>query len=240
MAGLESGRRVYGFWARHLGAYTLLARGVLLGKDAGLRAAAVDLLRLRPGDAALDLACGPGPNLARLEQAVGLRGRVVAADYSEPMLARVRDSVAGEGWTNVEIVQGDAARLPLADDSLDGALCTLGLSAMPDPEAAIRQVHRCLRAGGRFAVVDAKPLEGSWNVLNPLLQAIFVPSTNWNTSVDLIETMGRVFGNVQGKKANRGSVFLAVSAKQEAALPPRDPSSTGRVCSRPRNGRDLY
>jgi demethylmenaquinone methyltransferase/2-methoxy-6-polyprenyl-1,4-benzoquinol methylase len=214
MAGLEFGRRVYGFWARHVGAYTLLTRGVLLGKDAELRNEAVDLLQLRPGDAVLDLACGPGTNLARLEQAVGLRGRVVEVDYSEQMLVRARDAVAREGWRNVEVVQGDAARMSLADDSLDGALCTLGLSAMPEPEAAIRQVHRCLKAGGRFAVVDARLPEGSWQVVNPLLRAVFVPSTNWNTSVDLTETMGQVFGNVKGRKMNRGSVFLAVSAKQ--------------------------
>jgi ubiquinone/menaquinone biosynthesis C-methylase UbiE len=214
MGGLEFGRRVYGFWARHVGAYRLLTRGVLLGKDAELRDQAVDLLQLRPGDAVLDLACGPGTNLARLEQAVGPRGRVVAFDYSEQMLARVREAATREGWSNVETVQGDAARMPLEDNFLDGALCTLGLSAMPEPEAAIRHIYRCLKPEARFAVIDAGPLEGAWEMLNPLLQAVFVPSTNWNTSVDLLETLRDVFRNVKGTKMNRGSVFLAVSAKE--------------------------
>jgi ubiquinone/menaquinone biosynthesis C-methylase UbiE len=213
MAGLEFGKRVYGFWARHVGAYNLLARGVLLGKDAALRDQAVELLQLGPGHAVLDLACGPGTNLARLERAVGLRGRVVAFDYSEQMLARVREVAAREGWHNVEPLQGDAARISLEDDSLDGATCTLGLSAMPEPEAAIRQVHRCLKPGARFAVIDAKPLEDSWQVLNPLLRAAFVPSTNWNTSVDLPEALCRIFGAVKGRKVNRGSAFLAMCEK---------------------------
>lgn len=64
-------------------------------------------------------------------------------------------------------VQGDAAHMRLANDSLDGALCTLELSAMPQPELAIRQVHRCLKPEGRFVVLDAKLAEGAWSIFNP-------------------------------------------------------------------------
>lgn len=138
---------------------------------------------------------------------------MVAVDYSGEMLDRVREATVRHGWTNVATVQGDAAQLSLDEGSIDAALCTLGLSAMPDPRAAIREVHRCLKPGGIFAVVDVKLFEGRWQVLNPFALAVFVPTTSWNVAVDLITTMRDVFGNVSGAKLNRGSAFLAVSRK---------------------------
>lgn len=216
MPSLETGKRIYALWARHLGAYTLMAHAVLLGRDRALRDRAVEMLRLRDRQVVLDLACGPGSNLRRLERRIGARGGVVAFDYNDAMLDRVREAAARHRWTNIATVQGDAARLSLDDGSIDAALCTLGLSAMPDPHAAIREVHRCLKPGGRLAVVDAKLFEGRWQVLNPVALAVFVPTTNWNVAVDLIATMRDVFGNVRGAKLNRGSAFLVVSRKNAA------------------------
>jgi ubiquinone/menaquinone biosynthesis C-methylase UbiE len=213
MPSLETGKRIYAVWAGHLGAYTLMVRAVLLGREKYLRDRALTMLRLERGQVVLDLACGPGPDLPRLEQRIGAEGSVIAFDYSDEMLDRVREASQRHRWTNVTPLQGDAARLSLGDESLDAALCTLGLSAMPDPQAAIREVHRCLKPGGRFAVIDAKPFEGRWQVLNAAALAVFVPTTNWNTAVDLIATMHDLFGNVNGLRLNRGSAFLAVSRK---------------------------
>ena len=216
MPSLETGKRIYALWARHLGAYTLMAHAVLLGRDRALRDRAVEMLRLGDGQVVLDLACGPGSNLPRLERRIGAGGGVVAFDYSDAMLDRVREASLRHGWMNVTTVQGDAARLSLDEGSIDAALCTLGLSVMPDPQAAIRAVHRCLAPGGSFAVVDAKLFEGRWQVLNPVALAVFVPTTNWNVTVDLIATMRDVFGNVKGAMLNRGSAFVAVSRKNAA------------------------
>ena len=212
-ADLAAGRRIYDRWADNASAYEAMTRAVLLGHAAALRDEAVARLCLAHGDAVLDLACGPGTNLSRLQHAIGRDGRVIALDYSERMLDRVRQRAARHGWRNVETVQGDAAHVQLPAASLDGALCTLGLSAMPEPELAIRQVHRSLKPGGRFAVLDAKLAEGAWRVLNPLLRAVFVPTTNWNTSADLIAALRDTFGAVAGRKLDRGTVFLAVAEK---------------------------
>ena len=214
---LAAGRRIYDWWADNDSLYRAMTGAILLGGDAALRDEAVARLRLGDGSTVLDLACGPGTNLARLERAVGTGGRIIAFDYSTGMLGRAREAAARGEWRNIDTVQGDAAHMRLPDDSLDGALCTLGLSAMPEPELAIRQVHRCLRPGGRFVVLDAKLAEGAWRVLNPLLRAAFVPTTNWNTSTDLIGVMRDAFGSVAGKKLNRGTVFLAVAEKSAPA-----------------------
>jgi hypothetical protein len=78
---------------------------------------------------------------------------------------------------------------------------------------AIREIHRTLKPGGRFVVMDVKPFEARWKLLNPAAAAIFVPSTNWSVHVDPIAAMRDVFGNVRGVKLNRGSAFLTVSHK---------------------------
>lgn len=214
---LAAGRRIYDWWASKDSLYRAMTGAILLGRDAALRDEAVAQLRLEDGNTVLDLACGPGTNLARLERVVGPGGRIIAFDYSMGMLSRAREAAAREEWRNVDAVQGDAAHMRLADDSLDGALCTLGLSAMPQPELAIRQVHRCLKPEGRFVVLDAKLAEGTWSVFNPLLRAAFVPTTNWNTSADLIVAIRDAFGAVAGRKLNRGTLFLAVAEKSASA-----------------------
>ena len=51
-------------------------------------------------------------------------------------------------------------------------------------------------------------------IFNPLLRAVLVPTTNWNTSADLITAMRDAFGAVAGRKLSRGTVFLAVAEKE--------------------------
>lgn len=226
-ANLAAGRRIYGWWADNDSLYEAMARAILLGRDQALRDEAVAQLRLENANTVLDLACGPGTNLPRLERAVGSAGRMIAFDYSERMLNRVRQAAARQGWRNVETVQGDAAHMQLPDGCLDSALCTLGLSAMPEPELAIRHVHRCLKPGGRFVVLDAKLAEGAWRVLDPLLRAVFVPTTNWNTSADLIAAVRDAFGAVAGRKLSRGTVFLAVAEKASSSARPETAPASG-------------
>lgn len=85
----------------------------------------------------LELACGPEVNLPLLERAIGTSGKLTALDYSQAMLAAARERARGEGWQNVELVQADAARTQLPAESFDAALCILGLSVIPDQQAAI-------------------------------------------------------------------------------------------------------
>jgi SAM-dependent methyltransferase len=105
----------------------------------------------------LELACGPGVNFPLLERAIGTSGRLTALDYSQEMLAAARERARGEDWHNVEFVQGDAARTELPAESFDAALCILGLSVIPDHQAAIARVLAALKGGGRFVVLDGRP-----------------------------------------------------------------------------------
>ena len=84
-----------------------------------LRGATVDALELARGDTVLDIGCGTGLNLPLLVATVGPEGRVVALDYSDGMLRRARTRVRRHGWRNVELVQGDAARLECVEGPFD-------------------------------------------------------------------------------------------------------------------------
>jgi hypothetical protein len=79
---------------------------------------AVQLLGLRPGDSACDVACGPGYNISRLVRAVGSRGMVTAVEDNPHLLACARRKVERAGWQNVRLLASvDPAHIPHADGS---------------------------------------------------------------------------------------------------------------------------
>ncbi len=125
------------------------------------RAEVVEALGVTPGSLVLDVACGTGQNFPLLQQHIG-DGVIVGVDNSRGMLQRARERVEREGWINVHLVQSDI--LTFGADQLeqhggkaaaDFVLCTLGLTVIPDWEAAFRQGYELLRQGGRIVLFDA-------------------------------------------------------------------------------------
>jgi S-adenosylmethionine-diacylgycerolhomoserine-N-methlytransferase len=129
------------------------------------RARAIALLDLRPGARVLDVACGTGVNFALIEQRIGPSGRLVGVDLTPQMLGRARDRAARHGWGNVRSYESDVSQLSMrrlealgalgAGERFDAALCTLGLSVIPDWESAWAAMVSVVRPGGRVAVMDA-------------------------------------------------------------------------------------
>lgn len=217
---LAYGRRIYGFWGRHPRLYWAGDWPLFFGRRTQIRRRAVDALGLKGGEAVLELACGPGVNFPLLEQAIGPSGKLTALDYSQQMLAAAQQRARGEGWHNVELVQGDAARTQLPAESFDAALCTLGLSVIPDHQAAIAQVLAALKGGGRFVVLDGQPgpLRGRGRTLNPALKPLFRYAYNADVDKDLVADLKRAFDDVAVDEFNSGSLFIATAYK--AAGPP--------------------
>ena len=97
----------------------------------------------------LEVAAGTGLNLPHYPADVPLTG----LDLSEGMLAIARDRARQLGRP-VTLQVGDAHRLPFPDGSFDTVVCTFGLCAIPDPAAAVGEMVRVLRPGGRLILVD--------------------------------------------------------------------------------------
>ncbi len=118
-----------------------------------LRAAATDLLAARLGHRIIDVGCGTGEVARAIARRVGRTGRVIGIDNSETMLAEARQRVAGT-TPQVEFQAGDVTRLDLENATFDGALCERVFQHLATPQAAMAELARITRPGGRIVVVD--------------------------------------------------------------------------------------
>ena len=157
-------RRIGRRWA-----WNLISLISFQGWEPIIRKRVVARLHLHPGNSVLDVACGRGSNLPYLVQAVGTAGRVVGLDYSSTMLAGAEELVRREGWTNVELVRGDAANIDF-DSDFDGAVCTLSLSVIPRWQEAMDGMVAAVRPGKRVVVMDGRWGTGLKRLWNPYLR----------------------------------------------------------------------
>ncbi|MGN6815805.1 MAG: class I SAM-dependent methyltransferase [Solirubrobacterales bacterium] len=132
------------------------------------RRRAVAALGLKPGDTVLEVGAGTGRNFPYLVEAVGPSGSVIGVDAAEGMLREAGKLVERRGWSNVSLLQQDAAELRL-DRDVDAVLFSLSYSAMPEPKRALASAWERLRPGARLAVMDAGLTETR---LRPLLDPI--------------------------------------------------------------------
>jgi SAM-dependent methyltransferase len=121
----------------------------------GLRKRAVDQLKLRQGDRVLEVGCGTGRNFPFLRDPVGPEGRIYGVDLSEGMLRRARKLCRRRQWTNVVLIEADAANF-VSRELFDGVLFSFSYNVMPHHRSVLRQVWKQLRPGGRLVIVDAR------------------------------------------------------------------------------------
>ena len=129
------------------------------------RALVQDALAAQPGERILDVGCGSGFFVEELLETVGPEGAVVGIDISPQMLAAAAARCAGH--PNVVFQQADATALPVDEASFDAALCVQVLEYVADPTAALAQMHRALRPGGRVVVWDVDWATVTWHSEDP-------------------------------------------------------------------------
>jgi ubiquinone/menaquinone biosynthesis C-methylase UbiE len=113
------------------------------------------LLNISAGERVLDVGCGSGAVTRDIARRVGSTGLAVGLDPSPALLAVARGLAQETGLGgHVEFHEGDALRLPFPDRSFDAAVCVTVLSHVPKGEAAIPELVRVLRSGGRLGVFD--------------------------------------------------------------------------------------
>lgn len=141
-------RYVRGLFATIADRYDLITRVLSYGQDARWKRRLMAAAEVRPGERALDLACGTG-DLACA--AAGRGARAIGLDITERMLqhARRRRDVGG-----IPFIAGDMTSLPFRSASFDLVTTGYGLRNVPDLDAAIDEIARVLRPGGRLLSLD--------------------------------------------------------------------------------------
>jgi demethylmenaquinone methyltransferase/2-methoxy-6-polyprenyl-1,4-benzoquinol methylase len=116
-------------------------------------------MNIQPGQAAIDVACGTCDWTIALAHAVGKEGRVVGLDFSQNMLDVGAYKVAREGVSGVvELVNGDAMKLPYADNTFDYATIGFALRNVPDIQTVLNEMTRVVKPGGKVVSLEvSKP-----------------------------------------------------------------------------------
>ena len=112
----------------------------------------------------VDLCAGTLDVSAELARQAGFRGRVIAADFAEPML---RAGLHKTSETAVSALVADALELPLADGAASGAIVAFGIRNVADVDACMRETARVLKPGARFVILEFSTPR------NPLARALY-------------------------------------------------------------------
>ncbi|MGI8558979.1 MAG: class I SAM-dependent methyltransferase [Solirubrobacteraceae bacterium] len=113
--------------------------------------ALLDLVKVAPGAAVLDLATGPGGAGLAAAKRVGPSGMVVLADVASEMVAVAARRAAG--YPTVTTAVCDQSAIQAADASFDAVISRHGLMFAPDPAAAVQEAARVLRTDGRYGAM---------------------------------------------------------------------------------------
>ena len=123
------------------------------------RAAVLKVLSPRPGEQVLEVGPAHGYHSFAVAEQLAPGGTLHACDIQEKMLDALMRRAAKRGIENIVPKQGDARELPYADGSFDAGFLVTVLGEIPDQTAALRELHRVIRPGGRLVVGEIAPLD---------------------------------------------------------------------------------
>lgn len=131
------------------------------------KAMTVSQANVRAGQKVLDVASGTGDLALAFAKKVGPHGNVVMTDINDQMLARGRNRLIDAGYPTQAVVC-DAEHLPFPEGEFDLVTVAFGLRNMTDKAAALKQMHRVLKPGGKLMVLEfskvAAPLEKIYDI----------------------------------------------------------------------------
>ena len=134
--------------------YDFLNHFLSAGMDRGWRDRAVDALSLPSNARVLDLCTGTA-DLAIATVTRTSSASVVGVDFAAEMLRLGQGKIRQAGLDRrIRVIRGDAALIPLADQSCDAATIGFGIRNVAKPEQALREIARVLRPGGRLAILE--------------------------------------------------------------------------------------
>jgi arsenite methyltransferase len=109
---------------------------------------------LRPGERVMDVGCGAGIDSLIAAKKIAPDGRVIGVDMTPSMLEKARRAAEEAGLKSVEFREGYAEALPVEDGWADVVISNGVLNLMPDKAAALQEMSRVLKPGGRLQIGD--------------------------------------------------------------------------------------
>jgi ubiquinone/menaquinone biosynthesis C-methylase UbiE len=106
-------------------------------------------LRIKPGDALLDVGGGTGILLPLLYEVAGNKSKIISLDIAEEMLKRARNNSYSN---NIHYVHADVTAIPLASETFDFVICYSCFPHFPDKTKALAEMARVLRSNGRLVI----------------------------------------------------------------------------------------
>ena len=134
--------------------YDRLNHLLSLGLDRRWRRQAVDALDLPPASRVLDVCTGTGDLAMTASRHRSRPQAVLGVDFAAEMLALGRGKLEAAGLRTVQLVQGDACRLPCPTASVDAVTVGFGIRNVADSAAASAEMFRVLKPGGRLAILE--------------------------------------------------------------------------------------
>jgi ubiquinone/menaquinone biosynthesis C-methylase UbiE len=189
------------------------------------RRGAVEALGLHAGDSVIDIACGTGLNFPLIEAVIGPDGRIVGVDLTDAMLAYAQDRIETNGWSNVSLVQADAAHYGFPTEA-DAIVCTYALSQVPECAEVIANGAAALSAGGRWVVLDLKLPDAAPRWLVQLVTAVVRPFASMDEWImrrpwDAIRAaMQQELVDLAWTELCLGTAFLAAGSRDGARTSP--------------------
>jgi len=181
------------------------------------REKAVKALDLKHGDTVVEIGCGTGLNFSLLENEIGREGKIVGVDLTDAMLAGAWERVRRNGWSNVELVQSDAATFTFPR-AVDGIISTFALTHVAEYEKVIRAGSEALKPGERFVILDFK-MPSNW--ISRLAPWLVLTVRPFGVTMDLAErhpweALKKYFVDVAVEQLYGGIVYIAAGSSATA------------------------
>jgi arsenite methyltransferase len=109
---------------------------------------------LPAGATVVDMGSGAGTDLLLAAFHVGPKGRAIGVDMTEAMRDRARRGATACGLAHVEVREGEATALPIDTESADVVISNGVLNLVPEKRAAVAEIRRVLKPGGRVQIAD--------------------------------------------------------------------------------------
>ncbi|ADY56466.1 demethylmenaquinone methyltransferase [Syntrophobotulus glycolicus DSM 8271] len=135
--------------------YDLMNSLMSMGMDRSWRRKTVQTVKAGPGLNILDLCCGTGKMVMEIGKRVGPSGRVTGLDFSEQMLEKARENLLEYPYRDrVDLIQGDAMKLPFEQGTFDGVTVGWGLRNVPELRRVVREMARVIKSGSMVVSID--------------------------------------------------------------------------------------